>query len=409
MSRVSSSTIQLLREKRFALLLGARFTSITGNSLGRIALTFGVLSIPGTKPQDVATVLLFQIGAQITLVLFGGVLADRLPRARLMVCADLVSALAYGFLTVAMTAGLPVFVLALGAVPAGAAGALFAPAMSGLLPECVPPEALQPANALMLVTRRGADLLGTALGGVLVALLGAPAVLALNAASFLASAAMTGAMRLPADGRATAGTVLADLRSGWRDFTSRPWIWSTVTAFSVATAALGLGQSALGPALARERWDGAQAWSLVLAAHAIGMICGTGVSVRIRSRHPLRTGLLFSLGLALPAAALGTGAPLWATVLAALLAGVCTDVFGVLWTTTLQQEVPADSLSRISSYDWLGSMAMAPAGLVLAGPLTSLLGIETTTLLCAAAILLSSIASLLVPETWRLTAPQRSL
>ncbi|MFD7713935.1 MFS transporter [Streptomyces sp. NPDC059786] len=405
-SGVPANVKELLRERRFALLVGARSTSITGNSLGRIALTFGILSIPGATVRSVALILIVQTISQIALVLFGGVLADRFPRARLMVAADLVSALAYTFLTVATALALPVPLLALGAVPAGAATAVFAPAMSGLLPECVPPGALQSANAVMQVTRRGADLLGTALGGVLVALVNAPAVLALNAVSFVASAGLTAAMRLGRDSRARAAGVLADLRDGWRDFTALRWVWSTVAAFSVATAALSLGQSALGPALAQARWDGARSWSLVLAAEAIGMICGGGLSARIRFRYPLRTGVLFSIGLALPMAALGTGAPLWLTVLAALLAGVCTDIFGVLWTTTLQREVPADSLSRISSYDWLGSMALAPLGLALAGPLTSALGTEAATLVCAAAVVLTSAAALLVRDTWRLTGPQ---
>ncbi|MER5200748.1 MFS transporter [Streptomyces sp. NPDC002755] len=402
---VSTNTKEIFRERRFALLFGARSISITGNSLGRIALTFGILSIPGATAQSVAMVLIIQVVSQVTLVLFGGVLADRLPRARLMVGADLVAALAYGFLTVVTALALPVPLLALGAVPAGAATALSAPAMSGLLPECVPAEALQPANAVMQMTRRGADLLGTVLGGVLVAMVGASAVLTLNALSFVTSAGLTVAMRLNADGKVRRMTVLADLRAGWREFTTRSWVWSTVAAFSVATAALSLGQSALGPALAQTRWDGARSWSLILATQAVGMICGGGLSTRIRSRYPLRTGVLFSAGLALPMAALGTGAPLWATILAALLAGVCTDVFGVLWTTTLQREVPADSLSRISSYDWLGSMLLAPLGLALAGPLTSALGIQTATLACAGAVLLSSVAALLVRDTWHLTGP----
>lgn len=347
-------------------------------------------------------VLVSQLVAQIAFILFGGVLADRLSRSRLMVASDLVAASANLFLASALLLELPVPALALGAVPAGAAAALFAPAMSGLLPECVPADQLQRANAALLVARRGADLLGTALGGVLVAFVGAPAVLTINAGSFLASAVLIAAMRLPRADRTPAAGLLSDLRSGWLEFISRRWVWSTVTAFSVATAALSMGQGALGPALAQERWNGAQAWSAILVAEAAGLICGSSVSMRITTRYPLRVGLLFSLGLALPLAALGAGFPLWSTALAAFVAGMCTDVFGVLWTTTVQREVPADMLSKISSYDWLGSMTMAPVGLALVGPLTSALGVATALVACAGAIVLSAAASLLVQDTWRL-------
>jgi hypothetical protein len=89
----------------------------------------------------------------------------------------------------------------------------------------------------------------------------------------------------------------------------------------------------------------------------------------------------------------------------AFVLGVCFDVFGVLWQTTMQREVPPESLSRVSSYDALGSLMFGPIGLMLAGPAASLVGTRTALLGCAALVVLSTLAALLSPGVRQLRAP----
>ena len=65
-------------------------------------------------------------------------------------------------------------------------------------------------------------------------------------------------------------------------------------------------------------------------------------------------------------------------MLMAFFAGVAMDFFMVIWNTAMQSNIPRDSLSRVTSYDAFGSLAFAPIGLIIAGPITERIGTEQT-------------------------------
>src|SRR5690606_3049775 len=95
------------------------------------------------------------------------------------------------------------------------------------------------------------------------------------------------------------------------------------------------------------------------------------------------------------------------TVAGAFVLGVCFDVFGVLWMTTMQREIPPESLSRGSSYDALGSLMFGPIGLMLADPAAARLGAGNALLACGALVLVATCAALLSPDVRNLRAPAR--
>jgi hypothetical protein len=83
---------------------------------------------------------------------------------------------------------------------------------------------------------------------------------------------------------------------------------------------------------------------------------------------------------------------------AALAAGACLEVFGVNWATTMQQEIPPAMLSRVSAYDALGSIALAPVGTVVAGPAAHAFGAPAVLAAGGVLIVILTAAVLLVPE-----------
>nr|BFE85010.1 hypothetical protein GCM10020093_076110 [Planobispora longispora] len=192
-------------------------------------------------------------------------------------------------------------------------------------------------------------------------------------------------------------SVLADLREGWREFISRQWLWVIVAQFSVLVMAVQAAHGVLGPLVAKENLGGAGAWTAILAGEAVGMIAGVFVALRIRPRRPILVATLFLIPSALPYLLLGLNAPLWMIVAGAAVLGVCFDIFGILWSTTMQREIPAEALSRVSSYDALGSLMFGPIGLLVAGPLAIVIGPENALIGCAAIVLLSCFAALLSP------------
>ncbi|MFF0188568.1 MFS transporter [Streptomyces sp. NPDC005244] len=401
---VSLSESTLWRDQRFVLLATARVVSVLGNGFARVALAFAVLALPGASAGRLSLVLACQAVPQLAFVLVGGVIADRMSRSRLMVLADVLGAGAYaGLAAMVLTGHAPLAAMCLLAVAAGTASALFGPAMDGMVPLVVPRDRLQRANGLLRMATNSSLLLGLALSGVTVALVGPGWALALNSTSFVVSALLTSRLRVTArPPRRTSGW--ADLREGRREFTSRQWLWAVVAQYAVVVAALNANVGVLGPLTAEEHFGGARAWSVIVAAQAVGTVAGAGLAARVRVRRPLLVAVLCTFPAALPIGLLSVAAPVWLIAGAMFGAGVASDVFGVLWATTIQREIPERVLSRVSSYDWFGSLALAPLGLLVAGPVAAAVGTDRALAGCAALSVLATAAALLSPQVRTLRA-----
>lgn len=223
----------------------------------------------------------------------------------------------------------------------------------------------------------------------------------------MVSALLIRGLRLPARAR-TASSGWADLRDGWREFAGRQWLWVVVAQYSVVVAALNANAGVLGPLMAENGLGGARSWSLIVAAQALGTVTGAGLAARLRVHRPVLTAVLATFPLALPIALLAVRAPVPWIALAMFASGIAADIFGVLWATTIQREVPEAALSRVSSYDWFGSLAFAPLGLLIAGPVAARIGVGHALAGCAALIVLASAAALLSPQVRGIRAPEPS-
>ncbi|MFC5197350.1 MFS transporter [Streptomyces kaempferi] len=401
---VSSQAPPLWRNRPFVLLTSARIVSVLGNGFARVALAFAVLALPGASPGRLSLVVACQALPQLVFILVGGVVADRMSRSRLMAVADVLGAGAYaGLAAMVLTGHAPLTAMCLLAAAAGTATSLFAPAMDGIVPLVVPADRLQRANGMLRVGTNSSLLLGLALSGVTVALVGAGWALALNAASFVISAMLTARLRT-ASRPPKRSSGWADLREGWREFSSRQWLWVVVAQYAIVIAAVNANVGVLGPMTAEDHLGGARAWSVIVGAQALGTIAGAGLAARVRVARPLLVAVLATFPAAVPIALLSTRAPVWLIAAAMFLAGVAGDVFGVLWATTIQREIPEEVLSRVSSYDWFGSLALAPLGLLAAGPVASALGTSRTLAGCAALVVLATAAALLSPQVRTLRA-----
>ncbi|MEV5979058.1 MFS transporter [Streptomyces sp. NPDC052114] len=399
---------RLLRDRQFAVLFVARTISVLGSAFGPVALTFAVLDMPGATATTLTVVLTAQTVPQIALMLVGGVIADRLPRHLLMTGAELVSALAFTGLAVMFLSGTAtVPLVAVCAVVVGASLALYYPALTGVVPDVVAAEHLHTANALLRFGMNGARLLGLSLAGGMVALVGAGWALATNAAGFVVSALLLVTLRLGhRTRRAASASVVADLREGWREFAGRRWLWVTVAQFALVVAAMQAAFGVLGPVVAKADMGGAPAWSTVLLGQSAGTLLGVLVALRIRPRRPLLVATPMVFAMALPVLFLGLGAPLAVVVAGSFVLGVGMTTFGVLFETTMQREIPRESLSRVASYDALGSFMIGPLGLLAAAPLAAGVGARGALLICAAVITVTTACALLVPDIRRLSAPR---
>jgi MFS family permease len=379
----------ILRHHTFRNIFAARAISLLGTSMAPVALAFAVLGQPGGSAGRLGIVLAGRSIAQVVFLLFGGALADRFPRYRIMVGSDLLAFAAQGaiaglFIVRTAPLGLLVGLSALN----GAANALFIPASRGLIPEIVDASQLQSANALIRLSQNAASLAGAAASGGIIVAVGAGWALGIDALTFLASAVLVLTSGAPRRGRAQQpATLLADLREGWQEFSSRRWVWVVVVQFALVNLCFSPCVYVLGPVVAKEHWGGALAWSVIVTANAVGLIGGSFLALRLRPAFPLLVATLATFGFLPPFFLLAVPAPVWLAAASMLVNGVAADVFEVLWMTALAEYIPRDKLSRVTSYDALGSFVLGPVGLLLVGPVAAAIGVERT--LIAAGLLVA--------------------
>jgi MFS family permease len=201
--------------------------------------------------------------------------------------------------------------------------------------------------------------------------------------------------------RTEATSALHDLRVGWREFTSRTWVWVVVLQFALVNGAFAGGVAVLGPIVADATF-GRASWGLVVAAETAGLVVGGLVALRWQPRRALFIGVLLTGVCALPIALLA-GAPSVPLLAAGFfLGGIALEQFGVAWDQSLQSHVPADRLARVYSYDALGSYAAIPLGELLVGPLAAQVGVQAVLFGAATIIVLACAGAALVPAVQRL-------
>jgi MFS family permease len=374
-----------------------------GDRMVGVALAFAVLDLGGSG-ADVGLVLAMRSLPLVACLLVGGVVADRVSRRTVLMSSDLVRLASQGTLAGLLIADRPsVLLVGLLAGVTGAGSGFAAPASTGLMPEVVAPEELQHANGLRATAFSGGELGGPLLSGVLVAAAGPGWALAVDAATFVASAVLLLGLRLPRAARRVGGSFLADLRDGWQAFRSRRWLWTFVVWAAFANLLFGAFK-VLGPVIAHRELGGGAVWGAVLSAMGAGTVLGGLLALRTRSRWPLRLCAATAFLFAAPVGALAATTSAALIAIGAFLAGLALMLGNTLWETIVQRHVPREALSRVSSYDWFGSVALDPVGLAIWGPIATLIGTTSALWTSFALMLAAALALLAVPEIRRLPA-----
>lgn len=390
--------------RNYTLLTAAAIVTGLGTHGALIAAAFAVLQ-SGGDGGDVGLVAAARTLPLVLFLLIGGAIADRVPRHRVMVAANALNCVSQAVFAVLVLAGDPqLWQMMLLTALCGTGQAFFSPAAEGMLMSSVSGDQAGRAFALFRMAMHGAAIGGAALGGALIAAVGPGWVLAVDAAAF----AVAGALRAFLDvshirPREPGGGLLADLRDGWKEFSSRPWLWGIVAQFSVVVAVVGAAEAVYGPLVARDELGGAGPWGIALAAFGVGTLGGALLMMRWKPRRMLLAGTLCVFPLAAPSAALAVPLPVAGLAAVMLVSGVAIEVFGVAWMMALHQEIPEELLSRVSAYDWFGSVAMLPLATALAGPAESLFGRRESLWGCAALVVLVTAAVLFVPDVRNLT------
>ncbi|MEU9147279.1 MFS transporter [Streptomyces sp. NPDC048349] len=384
----------MLRHRPFRNQFLANALSMVGSALTPVALAFGVLHVTGSAGQ-LGLVLAAYSVPQVVLMIVGGVWADRLPRQRVMITADAVRMLTQaGFGVLLVTGWSPLWAMMALQALCGSATAFFLPASVGLVADTAPPDRIQEANALLSLTRNLTGTVGPIVAGGLVAVTGGGWALIIDGITFGGSLLFLAMLRLPTREAAShRSDFRAEFISGWREVSQRSWVWSTILYCMVFNLAFSSYQ-VLGPAAFAGQSGGSMAWGVMVAGLGIGQLAGNSIALLWKPSQPLLVGRLIMLGGAPVFFFMGSDAPFWLTLAASFVCGISISFPDTLWDAVLQQHIDGSALSRVSSFDFLGSFLLRPVGFGLSAGAASWFGADNTLTVSAVVVIVATLVSL---------------
>src|SRR4051794_39819035 len=344
-----------------------------------VVMPFAVLSIGGSA-TDVGLVAAAGFLPFLFLGLIGGVVADRADRRPILLTSDAIRMVTQALAGVLLVSGhAEVWQLAALTAVFGAADSFFSPAFTGLLPMTIAePHHLQPANALRGMSFSTGSIVGPALGGILVAAIGEGGALLVDAGTFAVSVACLAGLRPRVVERGDPEPFATDLRGGWREVRARTWVWAFLLGMVVYHVIVLPSIYVLGPVLMRDEANGATSWAIITIAFGVGSIVADVLLLRWRPPFALRAAAVALAVASCQAVIIGSGLPIGAIAAVEFFSAIGVSAFFTLWETSLQEHIPEDRISRVSSYDYVASVGMMPVGVIVAGPVSEALGIHET-------------------------------
>jgi MFS family permease len=396
-----------LANRDFRLLFWGRCISLLGDGAFLVAMAWEAYTL-SNAPTALALLGIAMTVPLIALLLLGGVISDRHSRRRVMLIADLGRATLLVLLgALALSGALRLWQMMVIVAFYGAAQAFFDPASDAILPELLPDWQLGEANALEQVVRPLAlRLAGPALGGVLVGLLGPGSAFLADGATFLVSAAALWSMSARASTAPPRDSPVRlrlaatrELREGFSYVRRHVWLWGTFVSAGIAYLLFMGPTEVLLPFMVKHVLHGSgMQLGLVLGAGGLGSVaCALAMA---RSGLPTRSitfiYLVWTLA-TLAVAGYGLATAIWQLMLASLAFNLLETAGTIVWATMKQRHVPHELLGRVSSLDWLISLALLPLSLALTGPLSAMLGVRTTLLAAGLAGAAATLGGLMLP------------
>ena len=369
-----------LRNRNFALLWTGQTVSVAGNGIFTVALPLEVLRIGGS-PLDLALVVSARLVPTILLLLVGGALVDRLSRRLVMLASDAVSGVTVTvFAVLAALDRVSLGGLVLLAVIFGVSSAFFMPASTAIVPELLPPELLVSGSSLTQLSQSLAQYLaGPLAGGVLVAALGTGWAFAVDGLTFLVSGLCLAAMRTVARKERSDSAVLAGIVEGLRYCRSQPWLWWSFVGIGAANIVSFVPVATVfQPLLADQVFaGGAVLLGVLYAANGAGSaLAALWIKRRGSPRRRMRAIWVSWAGAGVAAALIGLSPTAWLATFFAAALWFGMTYGNVLWFPLLQEQVPPTLLGRVSSVDWLLSLALSPAGALVGGAVVGFTGVR---------------------------------
>jgi hypothetical protein len=376
-----------LRLRDFALLWTGMAISMVGDGVYVVAIAWQVYEI-SNRPSALALVGVAWSLPQVLLMLLSGALADRFNRRRLMIAGDLIRSAAIATVgTLSITGRLTVPLVVGLVVVYGVGEAIFQPSFFAIVPTIVPGDLLVEANSLAQFVRPfSMMLLGPLIGGLLIAAFGVGWAFVFDGGTFVFSALMILLMRgRPEPRDADSGQrLMSEVAEGLRYVLAHRWLILAMVGATVSLLATwGPWETLVPYVIKNELHGGPTALGLVFGAGGLGSVVAA-LFFGQRGTLPRRpvTALYLAWAIAMfGTAGFGLVTGVWQAMIVALATEACITILVVIWFTLVQRLVPNDLLGRVTSLDWMISIAGVPLSFAIVGPVASAIGARMTLVL----------------------------
>ncbi|MFT3874321.1 MAG: MFS transporter [Nocardioides sp.] len=388
MTTAGTGRLEPLATPNFRYFFLGEVVNTAGSSMSGVALAFAVLAI-SDSPTALGVVVAAWTVPMVALMLLGGAVSDRLPRAIVLRGCNLIQGVTQAASAALVVTGhAQVWQLAVLQFISGTVFAVSYPAFHGMVPILLPPPKRKAAFLLLSQSESALSILGPAVAGILVATVGPGWGLAVDAATYAVAAGFLAVLRIPVGERPDKRpSVIGDFVAGWSFVRSLGWVIPVASCSLVFNALISGALGVLGPAIAEDT-IGSDGWGLARSGQAIGVFVAAFVLAKVTIGRPLRTCVIgFSLS-ALPMLVLGTRVGVVALALAFVVAGVGLSALDLAWNLTVQEKVPEQMLSRVMSIDGFFSFVAMPIGQLAVGPLAVAFGTQRVELGAAALCIL---------------------
>ena len=370
-----------------------------GSSIFIIGMSWTVAQIGGPKAFGLIWTSYFL--GHLPLLLYGGMVVDRMPRRTVALIADLSQGVLVTLGIIALLAGFDeIKTLLVVTFLTGGATAFSIPAIGALVPDLVEEELLPQANALRGVAMTTAWMLGPLIGGFTVGLWGIEICLLIDVVTFFFSGVILWTIpEIPVVREEEVGDLREEVIEAWAFVKTQPWLFAGILMFMI----WHIGDSAIEigvPFIVENKGLGANEYGLFGAVGALGAMGGS-ILGGIRPIPKEIRGKVFYIfigGIAWCMLMWAMPIPFWAILVFVLLEGVLGGTLGVIWRTTMSDSVDQHLRGRVNSLDAIGSLIFIPFAPILGGAMIEATNVLTTYSIAVAFMVLTTTAGLIVPS-----------
>ncbi len=385
--------------KEFRRLLIGNAVNMLGGSIFIIGMGWTVAQIGGPKAYGLIFTAYFL--GHLPLLLYGGMVVDRVPRRTVALIADIAQAILVTLAALFLMAGFgEVKTLLVVTFIIGGAGAFSIPAIGALVPDLVEEELLPQANAIRGVAMTAAWLLGPLIGGLTVGIWGIEACLLIDAVTFIFSGAVLWTIsEIPIDRDKEPGKLRDEVSEAWAFVKTQPWLFAGILMFMI----WHIGDSAIEigiPFIIESKGLGSTEFGVFGAVGAAGAMIGS-VLGGIRPIPKEIRGLVFYIfigGIAWCMLMWAMPIPFWLILVFVLFEGILGGTLGVIWRTTMSDSVDQHLRGRVNSLDAIGSLIFIPLSPLMGGWMIEKTNVLTTYSVAVSFMVLTTLAGLVVPS-----------